>query len=1020
MDYFGKLLSSVHTFYNDINPATLSGAIDIIVVEQDDQQWACSPFHVRFGKLNLFNAANKKVTIKVNDEIVPYSMKVSEAGEAFFVFETDHDVPEEYQTSPLLDATESDDPPFLDLGEASQKEEAPVPSKLDDLDEEEEETDEQAPELQSPKMIIQEQTDRMITHLDSSTYLHQHDDANPLSLTMQDLHLDNSHSTISNDAYHLQDGSTLLERVLPERVSSETLTRETFIVRPVDGHTDTLWMEVTRTTHAHHAIWTPPLSSSSNDDHAADVTNKLPATSVTSSTSDTSSIFLDIAGYKMIDAEEAIDKHAAISSTPSPSSSKYSGQHNASSSTTLEQHALGTAPATPWQWEENRDTIHVKEGQSYIVQISTCGFSAFGSDQDSNAKVFASHQISFGTFVQNPNILNDKNLVFKHNDKYYAAAASGQGPLFTTLLVFRQPMLPAAISSPANPSSASATLSPSITAPTTSADLAQDPQADASTTTYRFGRGWSQWFRRSSVKAVVETPAFDHSIHEKTDGPDQGHHQHTTTYTTTTTATTVGIAPSSAATSDLPSTSQPVAAATDLSSNAAASTGIPLASADVAPAAFSRRRYVKTLRLTSDQLKSLGLKKGVNTVSYSVTSSYQGTATCSAKIFLWDASVKVVISDIDGTITKSDALGHVFTMIGKDWTHMGVAKLYTDIHHNGYQFLYLTSRAIGQADYTRDYLKRVLQNDYQLPDGPVLMSPDRLFTSFHREVIVRKPEVFKMACLKDIQRLFVSATTSSTNSSVRPSVHEAFYAGFGNRVTDGISYRSVGVPASRIFTIDPYGQLRLELLRGFQSSYVDLHAIVDQMFPPLTNDNQMEDQTYNDWNFWKAPLPTVDLPLPVPTSPTTTPSSPTSPALSTMSLPLPSTTPISPKPIPIVPDISKLPKSAVIDASPRPEKQSLLRRLTSRTSLLSTSPPPTSTSSSSSLSSRPSSPPIVSQSTPMPKRSNTSANDSPSSSSLAHRNQPKELSFDLLDDDAFDATLDALEDEIDMDSIPFI
>jgi phosphatidate phosphatase LPIN len=40
----------------------------------------------------------------VNDDIVPYVMKVGDAGEAFFVFETDHDVPEEFQTSPLLDA----------------------------------------------------------------------------------------------------------------------------------------------------------------------------------------------------------------------------------------------------------------------------------------------------------------------------------------------------------------------------------------------------------------------------------------------------------------------------------------------------------------------------------------------------------------------------------------------------------------------------------------------------------------------------------------------------------------------------------------------------------------------------------------------------------------------------------------------------------------------------------------------------------------------------------------------------
>lgn len=71
-------------------------------------------------------------------------------------------------------------------------------------------------------------------------------------------------------------------------------------------------------------------------------------------------------------------------------------------------------------------------------------------------------------------------------------------------------------------------------------------------------------------------------------------------------------------------------------------------------------------------------------------------------------------------------------MIGRDWTHLGVAKLYTDICRNGYKVLYLTSRAIGQADATRGYLKGIKQNDYQLPEGPVIMSPDRLMASLHR------------------------------------------------------------------------------------------------------------------------------------------------------------------------------------------------------------------------------------------------------------------------------------------------
>jgi phosphatidate phosphatase LPIN len=255
------------------------------------------------------------------------------------------------------------------------------------------------------------------------------------------------------------------------------------------------------------------------------------------------------------------------------------------------------------------------------------------------------------------------------------------------------------------------------------------------------------------------------------------------------------------------------------------------------------------LRLTSEQLQALDLRPGANTITFSLASS--GVVACAARIFLWEHTDSVVVSDIDGTITKSDALGHMFTLIGRDWTHLGVAKLYTDIVKNGYKIMYLTSRAIGQADSTRYYLRGIKQNDYQLPEGPVVMSPDRLMASLHREVIMRKPEVFKMACLRDIQRLF------------GPAMPYPFYAGFGNRITDALSYRSVNIPSSRIFTIDSLGEVKMELLDlvGHKSesvqSYIHMTDLVDQMFPPITN---KWDNDFTDSNYWKAPL--VDFPLP--------------------------------------------------------------------------------------------------------------------------------------------------------------
>lgn len=192
-----------------------------------------------------------------------------------------------------------------------------------------------------------------------------------------------------------------------------------------------------------------------------------------------------------------------------------------------------------------------------------------------------------------------------------------------------------------------------------------------------------------------------------------------------------------------------------------------------------------------------------------------------------------MISDVDGTITKSDVLGHVFTMVGKDWTQVGVANLYTNIRKNGYQFLYLSSRAIGQAKYTREYLANVEQDRQQLPEGPLFLSPDRLVRAFTREVILRKPEEFKIACLRDVKRLFGNHTSP-------------FYAGFGNRITDALSYRTVDVPAARIFTIDSRGDVRLDLIATYKSSYTQLNENVHEIFPPTAALGVYSDFTY--WN----------------------------------------------------------------------------------------------------------------------------------------------------------------------------
>ena len=49
---------------------------------------------------------------------------------------------------------------------------------------------------------------------------------------------------------------------------------------------------------------------------------------------------------------------------------------------------------------------------------------------------------------------------------------------------------------------------------------------------------------------------------------------------------------------------------------------------------------------------SLQLKDGANDVVFSVTTQYQGTCRCQGRIYLWSWDDKIVISDIDGTITR--------------------------------------------------------------------------------------------------------------------------------------------------------------------------------------------------------------------------------------------------------------------------------------------------------------------------------------------------------------------------------
>ncbi|KAL0480669.1 PAH1 [Acrasis kona] len=190
------------------------------------------------------------------------------------------------------------------------------------------------------------------------------------------------------------------------------------------------------------------------------------------------------------------------------------------------------------------------------------------------------------------------------------------------------------------------------------------------------------------------------------------------------------------------------------------------------------------------------------------------------KLYVWDHDVKIVISDVDGTITKSDVWGLLYTRMGKDYTHEGISRLYTSIHRSGYKFIYLTARPITQATATRVYIESIYQDKHIMPAGPVITTPNRLVTAMAREVIIRRPETFKIAMLQSIRSLF--------SEDVSP-----FAAGFGNRPTDCQSYIAAGVEPSKSYRINPKGELTVIATSKVFQGYTMLQETVSDLFPHL-------------------------------------------------------------------------------------------------------------------------------------------------------------------------------------------
>jgi phosphatidate phosphatase LPIN len=704
MNYVRGLGSSVSTAWNSINPATLSGAIDVIVVEQEDGSLACSPFHVRFGKFSLLRPSEKKVEFQINGQKQEYPMKLGDGGEAFFVFETKESIPEALQTSPLVSPATS---PEM------------RPSAVN------------TPALQEPDPFELEGDNDPVSLSPNSIGLSAPDGRKHGRSTTEGMGLPTL-SKAKSEGGDVAALSTVPEPTRRHNLGGDLANLGQARLAPrlernaTDGDIQSAKAAITRSLNRSELVGSavparpvsppnartdrssspPPWSKDEAVSRAIALSKKLWTSNIATQVTDSGDLMLDMTGYKS-DTSEALQ-------------------------------AEGIA---------RKLLSEELEGPYDIGAL-------IGADEKGNLWIYSSEEA--------------KQAAAKK------AAADGLGALATGY------QSTDALSDPGYHSD----------------DARSDSTGDYAGTHYR----------RDSDSAV-------------------GLISH-------------------------PSSPTPATAAGD-----------------------PNRNYAKTLRLTSDQLKAMDLKSGGNEMQFSVN-----RATCGATLWYWKHDVPIVISDIDGTITKSDVLGHVLTSIGRDWTHQGVAKLYTEISANGYNFMYLTSRSVGQADRTRGYIDGVVQDGYKLPKGPIILSPDQTIAALRREVYLRKPEVFKMACLRDIMNLFAGhGGTNDTTASAAQGLTQLpagmapgrgkggspFYAGFGNRLTDALSYRSVNIPSTRIFTINSNSEVSLDLLslNTYKTGYASMREIVDHYFPPIGLRLLVEGgaEDFTDFNYWRnKPLGIVD------------------------------------------------------------------------------------------------------------------------------------------------------------------
>lgn len=224
-------------------------------------------------------------------------------------------------------------------------------------------------------------------------------------------------------------------------------------------------------------------------------------------------------------------------------------------------------------------------------------------------------------------------------------------------------------------------------------------------------------------------------------------------------------------------------------------------------------RMKKSSKLPSHILEKMDLKEGMNEIQYIVDGF-----TINSNIYLWNYSDKIVISDFDGTVTRSDVIGQIGVYFGIDWTHKYIAKLYSHIVNNGYKILYVTARTMYMQSSTKNSLNNIKQDGFSMPVGPMMMNESGYVDAIKTEIIDKVPQEFKIECLLNLLKLF-------------PSDVEPFYAGFGNKSSDKIAYEKIGIDPGKIYIINEKGEVSKNFKTKCKTNFLLMDEQIDELFP---------------------------------------------------------------------------------------------------------------------------------------------------------------------------------------------